>query len=338
MVLLQVTLKKSDALSGPSLYLGVFMDELTRYFIATSRRLSYLMHCHEYKAAYTAAYDPGATVSDPTLNVATGKQGMKMKKSKDGKEKGETEIEDYLQKLKERFDTVKHDPKFILETLGFIVLAVYAGYTIAMYYANRDAANAATNAANTSARQLELTERPWIDAQIRLDGPLTFNVNGANVPIIFELMNSGHTPALTIANEVRMVAGFGFAPDPSAYRDAECIEATESVLQRPHFGFSLFPTRPHVDREVILLGNSQIADAERNSPLHKGKIMMPAIVACIGYRSTFNNTTVYHTSYIIDLLKLDPVHGTTPVFAIGEDIPQNQLRIQLHPITSIVAD
>ncbi len=57
-------------------------------------------------------------------------------------------------------------------------------------------ADAADNAAKTAARQLELAERPWIAANIERNGPLTFNVNGANIPIKITMRNTGNSPAL----------------------------------------------------------------------------------------------------------------------------------------------
>jgi hypothetical protein len=138
------------------------MDELTRDFIATSKRLSYLTHCHEHEqTTHAKATNSGTKINEPTPSAVTRKQKTQMKNAKGHKTETETEteIEDYLERLKEKFDTVKHDPKFILETLGFIVLAVYAGYTIAMYYATRDSANAAKSA-------LIESNRSWIEIRM----------------------------------------------------------------------------------------------------------------------------------------------------------------------------
>ena len=49
-----------------------------------------------------------------------------------------------------------------MELLGFVVLCVYAAYTIKIYRASKQSADAATSAAKTAAEQLEMTERPWI--------------------------------------------------------------------------------------------------------------------------------------------------------------------------------
>lgn len=51
---------------------------------------------------------------------------------------------------------------FGLELLGLIVLCIYAGYTIKIYCANRDAANAAQSAAITAKEAVHLSERAYI--------------------------------------------------------------------------------------------------------------------------------------------------------------------------------
>jgi hypothetical protein len=100
--------------------------------------------------------------------------------------------------------------KDFAEISGIAVLAVYAGFTIAMYFANKQAADAATKAAEAAQRSadiaaraldssneaLHLTERPWVgvervDGDIRLgqDEPLNLNVT---------LINSGRAPALKL--------------------------------------------------------------------------------------------------------------------------------------------
>src|SRR5450631_831484 len=63
--------------------------------------------------------------------------------------------------------------KPFLEIAAAILLAIYTGYTIKMYYANKQAAEAAKSAADSARLQLELSERPWVHAQISIGGPLT---------------------------------------------------------------------------------------------------------------------------------------------------------------------
>lgn len=103
------------------------------------------------------------------------------------------------------------------EVFGILVLSVYAGFTIAMYFANKQAADAATKAAeaaqcsadiaaralDSSKEALHLTERPWIGVE-RIDGDVHLGVDepiGLNVTLI----NSGRAPALRL--ELKTKAG-----------------------------------------------------------------------------------------------------------------------------------
>jgi len=186
--------------------------------------------------------------------------------------------------------------------------------------------------------QLEISERPWVDANISLDGPLFFNVNGANLQFVFQLMNTGHSPALAMQIAVRPQTGF-FSPDPSEYRDDVCKQATRQVIEVPTFGMSLFPNQPFTQRERILFGSADIAKAINKSlGEREDEFQAPAIVFCIGYRSTFNDSIVYHTSYIVDLYRFDSANRLVLKFKIGEDVPLDHLRMQLHPVKSIMAD
>src|SRR4051794_13614432 len=65
--------------------------------------------------------------------------------------------------------TCLHDRlQIIISGIGLVVLIVYAVFTGFMYYANQESADAAKRSAVTAARELELSERPWmsIDPQI----------------------------------------------------------------------------------------------------------------------------------------------------------------------------
>lgn len=216
-----------------------------------------------------------------------------MEETNGGESEREDEAEKCLNGFSKRFERKLRDPKFVLECAGFVVLCLYAGFTIAMYFVNRDAANAAKesadaakSAADTAAKQFETSERPWVDADIRLDGPLSFNVNGANLPLVFQLQNTGHSAALAVQIAVRPQAGFLQSADPSEYRDKVCQEATREVIQVPHFGMSLFPNHSFTQHERILFGNVDITKAiSKSRGASPDEFEAPAIVFCIGYRT-----------------------------------------------------
>lgn len=78
------------------------------------------------------------------------------------KDDSKDEVERCLRYYEIRLKRSLRDPKFIMEGAGFIVLVIYALFTIKIYYANRDAADAATRAANTAQDSLVKIQRPWV--------------------------------------------------------------------------------------------------------------------------------------------------------------------------------
>jgi hypothetical protein len=229
---------------------------------------------------------------------------------------------------------------FGLELLGLIVLCIYAAYTIKIYCANKKAADAAKSAADTAASQLELAERPWIDANISIDGPFEFNVNGANVHLKFTLRNTGHSPAQSINIYPLLLIGKKIAK-ATAYRDQACKESTRVSTTMPQFGMVLFPNAPFEQQYSFGVGKEEIEQEKASKEFPGSKfgevILGPTVVICLAYRPTFNRTSVYHTAYIVDLFKRTPM-GISPLFKIGENVDQKQLFLRLNVMNAISAD
>jgi len=234
-----------------------------------------------------------------------------------------------------------------LRRVGVFAGIAYAIITWFMYCANRDAANAATNAAGaarsaatTAADQLELEERPWVDATITIDGPFEFNVNGVNAHLKFTLKNTGKSPAQSVdVNPILLIGGkIGNA---SGYRDQACKDAARVSNRLPQFGMVLFPNIPFEQQYSFGIGKEEIEQdkASKQFPASKfGEVILsPVAVVCMAYRSTFNKTSTYHTAYIVDFYKRTPL-GPSPIFKIGENVDPKQLLIRLHPLDAISAD
>ncbi len=103
------------------------------------------------------------------------------------------------------------------------------------------ASDAAKASADTAIKELELSERPWVDAQIVIDGPVEFNVNGVNVHLKFQLVNTGRSPALATHISPRMISMFSEGPAAADVLQETCRDQTRVVTQMPHFGVTLFP-------------------------------------------------------------------------------------------------
>jgi hypothetical protein len=205
--------------------------------------------------------------------------------------------------------------------------------------ANLDTAAAAKASADTAVKELELSERPWVDASFSLDGPLSFNVNGANITLKIDLRNTGHSPALsTTISPLTLIGRNG--NNAASYREKVCQDATRMVSTFPRFGVALFPNITLEQKETVTFNSQDIADIPKDqfASHFPGNIISPAVVLCIGYRPTFTATSIYHTAYILDVFKRQADGTPSDKFKIGEDVDNTHLFLRLHFLDAISAD
>lgn len=83
-----------------------------------------------------------------------------------------------------------------VELVGVVLIAVYTGFTVAMYFANRKAADAAYTTAITTREQVHVGQRAYLILKHpELTGPLKMN---ESPEVSVELFNSGQTPATEV--------------------------------------------------------------------------------------------------------------------------------------------
>jgi hypothetical protein len=81
----------------------------------------------------------------------------------------------------------------VIICLTGVVYTVFAG---GQWEAAKGAAEAAKSAADTSAKQLEMAERPWLSiVNARVVSPLAWGQNGLQATVQFDVKNTGPTPA-----------------------------------------------------------------------------------------------------------------------------------------------
>jgi hypothetical protein len=190
------------------------------------------------------------------------------------------------------------------------------------------AADAAKSSADTAVRELELSERPWVDADVRINGPFAFDVNGANLSVLITIRNTGHSPAFNTTINPRLMILFG-GPDPFQLRNEVCRDAIREV-STSGFGISLFPNANFQSPTKVGFGKEEIEKAGQGFGANlRGAIVGPRLIVCIAYRPTFNNTSVYTTGYIFDVSRIDTITNLQRIdFPIGEEVDANHLRLQ----------
>jgi|GEM_PF-5097858 len=223
--------------------------------------------------------------------------------------------------------------------LATVVIAVLTGYYV--HYAKQQwgvmkgQLTEMTQQSAISQRQLELSERPWIDATIMLDGPLTWNINGANLPVKVILSNTGHSPALSTNVSPTPLIGAIAKANGYSERNRLCQNAMQVALKNPGVGNALFPSVPPIVQPInIGLGNFTEHTALKDFPNAKfppDVVLAISIVFCIAYRPSFDDSAAYYTSYIMDLRRTNG----SPMFKIGESLKQNQIALYFDPIAAI---
>lgn len=190
-------------------------------------------------------------------------------------------------------------------------------------------AEAAKKAADVAAGQLELSERPWVDATITPAGPFTFKSGAAQGILKVEMRNSGHSPALHTS-----ISGLGFAGNKGFqiedYRRRNWGEVTR-LTTIPGWGVDLFPNRDFPITDHFFISKQEIDYAISTGDLTPNF----GVVICIGYDSILN-ASVYHTCYIFNL-KRDSQGQTAPI-QVGSDVDAKHLILEGSAISPITAD
>jgi hypothetical protein len=162
-------------------------------------------------------------------------------------------------------------------------------------------AESAKKAADTGATQLEMSERPWVSADIAIEGPLRFDPVNKQLEITlgFVLKNTGHTPAANVSVD------FEFFPkrvgvDPVVEQKKGCDAIAKGLRLGVGFGDTLFPG----DRlaRAVTTGMSQDAIARARA----GPFILPIVAGCIDYQYAFGPAKHHQTGFIFAVYRYDP--------------------------------
>jgi hypothetical protein len=285
--------------------------------------------------------------SSDEQDIGDNKQNIAGAPSRSNRDSQSYEKKQYaLDKLRYRLE--RDSSKVALST--FVALVIYTGFTIAMYHANKQSADAASRAADaatkqaaTSEQQLELAERPWISADISLAGPLVFDFNGMHAGFQVVFKNSGHSPAFIMIRSDMTVQPNGI--DLTKKRDEFC-QATEVLGQNNAILNDVVFPGVDIPRTYNLnVTKDELDKAQRfivdNYP-GSGQILtsvQPVVIFCIAYRPSFKSEGHYMTSYILTITQPRPGFPNVTVnLSTKKPIYQpRELRLQFFPVGSITA-
>jgi hypothetical protein len=226
-----------------------------------------------------------------------------------------------------------------LEGFGLFVLVVYTIFTGLMYFANRNAANAAKSAADTAQKSLELVDRAWIKITdvTPLEGHpnlptllfMPFAGTGKNWPggtppkqqayLGYRVIgqNVGHSPALNIELFAELyLPQWGDSYSPQLEEKRFCELVTKDKKNMSDGGRAIFPEDPYRDGGGI--SNVITQDSINfSTDLPGGPYVLPVLIGCVDYQ--FQSSIRHHqTRFVCEVF-----HAAAPktrFFLVGQEV------------------
>jgi hypothetical protein len=169
------------------------------------------------------------------------------------------------------------------------------------------------------------THRPWVSVQV-LIGPrgIYFDVNGANLDLVFICKNTGSTPAIGVWVEVQP-----FLQRPGRQELEEQRRACDALRSRPYHpmapGTTIFPgdTVPF-NYTYSFIGKADLEMAM--SEMHG--FIFPVVVGCVDYIFAFGERAHHQTGFIYHVHKVNPpAAGHLAISPADGDVGATNLRL-----------
>jgi hypothetical protein len=167
--------------------------------------------------------------------------------------------------------------------------------------AARDSAEASGKvaaAAKESADVAIIAQRPWVSVKATI-GPrgFYFNVNGANLDVIFFLKNTGNTPAVTVRIEggPRIDVQIN---DRMTELEKICTKAKSSFPNPKMVGYTIFPGETLPVSTTYTFASK--ADVDRITTAQHG-IILPIVLGCVDYFLTFGEPAHHQSRFVYNV-------------------------------------
>lgn len=161
----------------------------------------------------------------------------------------------------------------------------------------------ATRSAETAAKQLELTSRPWVDIDVSITAPVTYDSNGVHIVFTFVPKNIGQSPAQDVSIALRLIPG-SMGTDVRKIQGSVCKNRA-SAKDEP-LRYVLFPNRVYSQQITMGLTDAEINSQWSKFDLGRGPIdLIPVLlVGCVDY--AYDASPRHHqTGFAFDVLTKD---------------------------------
>jgi hypothetical protein len=142
-------------------------------------------------------------------------------------------------------------------------------------------------------KQLDLSERPWVSADVSIAQPLVFDQRGGVTAIRVRLKNVGHSVALYVSVWTALKVG---APDP-AEQEKLCAVPKSPVNADSDYGYLLFPDQ-QIDEVQPMIAEPNAIEQGLKGPI-EGVVTLYVLI-CVDYRSSFDPQ--HHQTRLVRLL------------------------------------
>jgi hypothetical protein len=162
-----------------------------------------------------------------------------------------------------------------------IVYAIYAG---GQWHATREEATTAKDNATTVRKELELTERPWMQPFVSIVKPLEFNELGAVITLNVAPKNIGHSVAIHVGISADLILYEG----PSFFvalkkRDELCAELKQVSFPAD----TVFPNSAISQNIAGLVSKQELSHAFSFNGPNKPPLIGFFVVGCVDYQFSF---------------------------------------------------
>lgn len=137
---------------------------------------------------------PDKQESDRGPVMSPSNNGLNPDETQRRQDKSTAEMEKCLRCFKIKVKRSLREPKFVLEIVTLFIFVVYAVYTVRMFYANREAADAARDSVTLARKTAHLDQRAWLSVKVTAQPAKALTPN----QVIAIFSNHGKTYALNI--------------------------------------------------------------------------------------------------------------------------------------------
>jgi hypothetical protein len=195
------------------------------------------------------------------------------------------------------------------------IAAIQLGYLRRAERIAAQSAKAAETSAKVAYETLVATNRPWVSADLKIAGPLTYNETEARIEIAFVLKNTGLSPAVNVQVDAEMALFMENGTSPLDRMKEICKRAKQSPDDNPVLGHTIFKDRDFTYLINLPMPKERVRNAFDNFPdIEKGSNdwFSPSVVGCVSYRFPFERGR-HVTEFIAEIRKNNPENPKVPL-------------------------